>query len=549
MPRLSAKMQAYLRKRKHSSFQKMILTIAIVVAIAFFAAPVRAQLPFLPNFQPSSDWLVQNSDNLVVSECVHLDGRCLFKVASAKADISQRVGAIEQRLAQINSLYLRNSQDQLRVEKRIENNLPNIYVIVGDREIRLLNITSLDVQREGIDFDTKAEQIIEQLEIGLPKAKQERQPDSLLRQSLIAIALLSVMFLATWLFARSIHRFKQSKKQISPVIRYSNRQPITTQCIQRQQWNLKEVQLRLLQFSQVGIWIAGILLILGLFPQTRIAQVLIFTSLKIPLRVGLVIAVTYVCIRLSYALIAKFNSILASNALLSSGGDRRVLLRVNTFSVVARGIITIILVGVGCLVSLSEIGVDITPILAGVGILGVAFSLASQNLIKDAINGFFIILEDQYAVGDVIDVAGTGGLVENMNLRITQLRDAEGRLITIPNSEIKIVANLSSHWSRADITIPVAYQADVDKALELIDRVAQQMSEDEIWREHILESPQVLGIDAFSDRGALVRVWIKTQPLKQWDVSREFRRRIKIQFEEAGMALPLPQMQAFINDR
>lgn len=144
------------------------------------------------------------------------------------------------------------------------------------------------------------------------------------------------------------------------------------------------------------------------------------------------------------------------------------------------GIVTVTSVGVGFLVALSAIGVNIGPLLADAKILGVAVSLGSQNLIKDAINAFFIILEDQYAIGDVINVANVGGLVENMNLRITQLRDAEGRLITIPNSEIKVVANLSSNWSRADLAIPVAYYNDVDKALEVIDTVAQEMSREKL---------------------------------------------------------------------
>ena len=179
------------------------------------------------------------------------------------------------------------------------------------------------------------------------------------------------------------------------------------------------------------------------------------------------------------------------------------------------------------------------------GLLGAAISLASQNFIKDAINGFFIIIEDQYAVGDVINVGNATGLVENINLRITQIRDAEGQLITIPNSKIEIVANLSSHWSRADIHIPVAYQTDIDKALELIHREAEKMSQDKDWQEQILEAPQLLGVERFDDRGVVVRIWIKTQPLKQWDVSREFRRRIKVQFEQAGMPLPLPQQQVW----
>jgi len=182
------------------------------------------------------------------------------------------------------------------------------------------------------------------------------------------------------------------------------------------------------------------------------------------------------------------------------------------------------------------------------GIVSVALSLAAQNLIRDAINGFLIILEDQYAVGDYIKVGEVGGMVEKINLRITQLRDAEGKLITIPNSEIKIVANFSSNWARADLFIPVAYQTDVNKALELIGRVAEEMSHDSLWREHILESPQVLGVDNFGERGVMIRVWIKTEPLKQWSVSREFRRRIKVAFDEAGIPIPLPQQQVWFKD-
>ncbi len=271
------------------------------------------------------------------------------------------------------------------------------------------------------------------------------------------------------------------------------------------------------------------------------------TSLKIPLRVGMIGLVTYMAIRLSYALIEHFNSTLANHYLITQAANRRLQLRVSTISGVTRGIVTVGCIGVGALVALSAIGIDIAPLLAGAGIIGVAVSLASQNLIRDTINGFLIILEDQYAVGDVINVGDVGGLVENLNLRITQLRDAEGRLITIPNSEIKTVANLSSQWSRADLNIPVAYQTDVNKALELIGQVAQKMSQDLNWREYILEPPQVLGVDNFEERGAIVKVWIKTQPLKQWDVSREFRRRLKVAFDEAGIPIPLPQQEIWFN--
>ena len=155
--------------------------------------------------------------------------------------------------------------------------------------------------------------------------------------------------------------------------------------------------------------------------------------------------VTYVIIRCSYVLIDRFTFAIASNYLLTPEANWRLQLRVSTISGVAKGVATAAWVIVGVLVALAAIGVNIAPLLAGAGIIGVALSLASQNLIKDALNGFFIIVEDQYAVGDIIGVGEFSGLVENMNLRITQLRDAEGRLVTIPNSEIKMVANFSSN--------------------------------------------------------------------------------------------------------
>ena len=257
---------------------------------------------------------------------------------------------------------------------------------------------------------------------------------------------------------------------------------------------------------------------------------------------------TYITVRFSYVLIDRFTSALAINALLTPEDALRLHLRVSTISGVTKSLSTLSGCAIGTLIALTTVGVNIAPLLAGAGLLGVAVSLASQNIIKDAINGFFIILEDQYALGDVINVGNVGGLVENLNLRITQLRDSEGRLITIPNSEIKIVANLSSRWSRADLSIPVAYHADIDQALELINTVGVQMDADPKWLEQIIETPQVLGVENFGDRGLMIRVWIKTQPLKQWEVAREYRRRVKVAFDKVGIAIPLPQQAIWLNE-
>lgn len=275
----------------------------------------------------------------------------------------------------------------------------------------------------------------------------------------------------------------------------------------------------------------------------------ILAALQIPLILCVVALLTYVVICFSYALIDRFTSALVSSGtFLAPETSERLQLRVSTISGVTKSITTIAWLIVSTLLALMLLGVNVIPLLAGASLIGVAVSLASQSLIKDAINGFLIILEDQYALGDVINVGNVGGLVENLNLRMTQIRDSEGRLITIPNSEIKIVANLSNRWSRADLSIPVGYQSDIDSCLKLIEHVALEMDEDPQWQEQIVEKPKVLGVENFGDRGLIIRVWIKTQPLKQWDVAREYRRRLKIAFDEAGISIPLPQQAIWVND-
>ncbi len=518
-----------------------------IVVMGCFASPVQAQLPLLKdlNLQPPK-LLEQKSDTQVVSGCIRLDGRCLFKIADQKSELPTRIDGIEQRLNDITRVYFKNDSSELKIRKRQEANLPNIYISVGNKEVRLMSVTAPDAELQGSDIDTATDQLMKQLEEGLKTAKQEQQPEFLTRQGGIAAGTGVGIVVATLAISYWERRLKRSKDQLTPS-NLSPTQPITTQLTQQQQWNVKEVQHRLFQLTQAGILGGGSLFILGLFPSTRMIQVLIIGSLQIPLRVGIIGLGTYVVIRLSYALIDRFASLLASNSLLTPEDNRRLQLRVSTISGITKGIVTVTSVGVGILVALSAIGVNIGPLLAGAGILGVAVSLGSQNLIKDAINGFFIILEDQYAIGDVINVANVGGLVENMNLRITQLRDAEGRLITIPNSEIKVVANLSSNWSRADLAIPVAYYTDVDNALEVIDTVAQDMSREQLWKEQIVDKPEVLGVDDFGSRGVIIRVWIKTQPLKQWNVAREFRRRLKVALDQAGISIPMPQQEVWFN--
>lgn len=520
------------------------LAIAGAMVVTVTSAPkVQAQIPLLPQL-PVANSSGNDSSSRIVSDWIYLDGRRLLQIAGSKNEFSDRSHNIHQNLAQISQKIWKSDEKKVDVKTRTINGLP-IIEVNGEY---LMTVTTEDARLQQVDPPTLANQIAEDVKTGLESAKQERQPQFLINQGKIAAGIGLFVIVASW----GVYSWQQRTKKhlASPVPRTARKaERITTQLNQQQHQHLQEVKKRLFQITQAGIWGGGSFVILGLFPYTRILQTGILTAAQFPLKLCVVLLGTYVVIRLSYALIDRFTSaLISSGALLNSETSERLQLRVSTFSGVTKSIVTIIWVGLGILTALVLFGIDIIPLLAGAGLVGVAVSLASQNLIKDAINGFLIIIEDQYALGDVIAVGDVGGLVENLNLRMTQVRDAEGRLITIPNSEIKVVANLSSRWSRADLTIPVDYQTDIEQALQLIKDVALEMNRDLQWQRQIIETPQVLGIDHFGDRGLMIRVWIKTQPLKQWDVAREYRRRLKIAFDQAGVNIPVPQQAIWVND-
>ena len=530
-------------------FKRRFTLWIIIAAIAFttlFAVPVRGQLPFLPKINLETFKLNQNFNEVLVSGCVRLDGLCIFQILDRKDNLSQRIKFTEERLKEIGHSYFKSDHTELKVSHQATGTEEDIYVELAGDPLLVLTMNNQDAVRRGASLEHEADRVAQQIKAGLQRAKQQRQAPFLIRQGKIAGIILLIMILAAWLNSRWLKRSHARKIQL-------NQDPIeslSSQLDQRRKINLQEVKHRLLQFMQIAIWAIGIILILGLFPYTRTVQLWVITLIRIPLRIALVSLIIYILIRLSYALIAKINSVLNSNAIgnsyvFSPEVNRRLRLRINTISRLIKGIVTFIWSGIGIFVALSVIGFNIAPLLAGAGIIGLAFSFASQSLIKDALNGFFIILEDQYAVGDVVTIGDSGGMVENLNLRITQLRDAEGRLITIANSQINNVANHSNGWSRSDIRIPVAYQTDLDRAIETIEEIADEITKDPCWQENIIEPPLVLGVEDFSDRGVVIRLWFKTVPLKQWEVAREFRRRIKTAFEAAGIPLPLPQQVWF----
>jgi small conductance mechanosensitive channel len=197
---------------------------------------------------------------------------------------------------------------------------------------------------------------------------------------------------------------------------------------------------------------------------------------------------------------------------------------------------------------LSELGADIGPLLAGAGVIGIAVGLGAQSLIKDLIGGLFILLENQYRVGDVVNVAGIGGLVEEINLRRTVLRDLDGIVHVVPNGEIRVASNFTKEWSRVNLNISVGYGEDLDHAIEVINRVGREMAEDERWAPMIIRSPQVLRVDKLGDSGIEIKVLGETQPIKQWDVMGELRKRIKKAFNEEGIEIPWPHTKVYFGN-
>lgn len=214
--------------------------------------------------------------------------------------------------------------------------------------------------------------------------------------------------------------------------------------------------------------------------------------------------------------------------------------RAQTLGKILRHALLIVLLLTAALMILGELGIQLGPLLATAGIGAVAIGFGAQSLVRDVINGFFILLENQYRIGDVIQVAGVSGLVESFTLRRTVLRDLDGKVHTIPNGEIKIVSNLSKEWSRVVLDLAVSYQENIEEVTAILLEIGQGLEREEPYRSFILEPLQVLGVERFGESELILRLMIKTVPLKQWEIGRELRRRIKIRFDEKGIQMPYP---------
>ncbi len=198
---------------------------------------------------------------------------------------------------------------------------------------------------------------------------------------------------------------------------------------------------------------------------------------------------------------------------------------------------------------LAELDINIGPILAGVGVAGIAIGFGAQYVIRDLIAGVFIIMENQYRVGDVAKVADVAGLVEEVNLRKTVLRDLDGVVHHIPNGEIRVASNYSRHFARVNLDVSVSYGTDLNHAMEVINDVCNKMAEEEEWKSVIRETPQVLRVNKLGDSGIDIKIVGDVKPLEQWRVTGELRLRIKNEFDRVGIEIPWPHTKVYFGNK
>jgi len=276
---------------------------------------------------------------------------------------------------------------------------------------------------------------------------------------------------------------------------------------------------------------------------TKISEIVTEQQLVVAgIRVLLVIVIAVVALKVTSWIANKIDrKVIESGELKPSEGVKR---RRTLTNLVKYSINTLILL-VTVITILHEIGVDITPILAGAGIMGIVIGLGTQNLMRDVLGGMFVLMEHQYNVDDVISAAGVTGKVEKVTLRMTQLRDVEGSVHFVPNGQASVVTNLTKEWTRAKLDVGVAYKENVDRVIAVLKEVGEEMGADPEWQSFLLDPAEVPGVQLLGESGVQVRIFFKTQPDQKWNVTRELRRRIKNRFDVEGIEIPFPHRTVY----
>ena len=258
------------------------------------------------------------------------------------------------------------------------------------------------------------------------------------------------------------------------------------------------------------------------------------------LRILLIAILTFIALRIASGLSHRVIAVFKRTQL-----EGEMKKRAETLSSLVRYVLTITIVMVAVVIVLGELGIEIGPILAAAGIVGLAVGFGAQHLVQDIISGFFILMDDEVRVGDVVKIAGKNGLVERVNLRMIVLRDLAGNVHYVRNGLVDVVTNMTKDFSRYMFKIGVAYRENVDEVIAVIRSVDEELRQDPAFAGDILEPIDVLGLDEFADSALIIKARTTTRPIKQWRVAREFNRRLKQRFDELGIEIPFPHLTVY----
>lgn len=263
-------------------------------------------------------------------------------------------------------------------------------------------------------------------------------------------------------------------------------------------------------------------------------------------RIILIVLLSMVAILAMGGIIPKI--VVATVARRPEEAEEEVKKRTDTLTRVLVNAAQVVIIVSAAFTVISELDIPIAPVLTGVGVAGIAIGFGAQSLVKDLVAGLFIILESQYRVGDVVRIADISGLVEDINMRRTVLRDLDGIVHIVPNGEIRVASNFTKEWSRVNLNISVAYGEDLDRVISVINRVGKELAEDPVWSPLILKAPQVLRVDNLGESGIDIKILGDTKPIRQWDVMGELRKRLKKAFDEEGIEIPWPHTKVYFGN-
>jgi small conductance mechanosensitive channel len=551
------------------------LILPLLLTQLLLASPAIAQFPPLTPNNASPLPVGVEQQGTIESAPVKLDGKTLFRIASpavANRNDPGNLVPVEVRARQIEANLQRLlpvarsreaniTPEKLNVVVETVNGFPVLFAEspVLPQPRALLTVTDTDAQYHALSKEELANQWQDELEQKLRQAVDIRQPEALRRQLrkfirvlLITIATTLLLGLTWTLLGRREKALRQQRQAQSALMAMAD-EPPSSQAVQvsspgilhflNLQWRLQLIRfLQWLNFWAITFaWAIGTAYAFRIFPQTRqLARKLVIAPLVLLIAWFIIGLIN----RLIDFTVDQFVRQLAESQNLTTAS----LQRLNTITKAVKGVKMTLVYTLGVIMALQWLELVPGSILALGTLVALVISFAAQNLIRDLVNGFMILLEDQYRIGDVVNIGEKGGLVENFNLRITQLRNPDGHLITLPNSSIVEVENLSRDWSRSDFRIEVAYDTDVDLALAIVRDTTEKMAHDPDWQDLILDTNEFFGVEHLSHQGMVIRIWVKTLPIQQWVVAMELRRRLKKAFDLHGIRIGIPQQIWTQND-